>query len=28
LIPRADGRAIAINSEIAFVMVRGDYEVF
>jgi len=28
LIPRADGRAISITSEVAYIMVRGDYEVF
>jgi len=28
LIPRADGRGISITSVIAYVMVRGDYEIF
>ena len=28
LIPRADGRAISITSDVAFVMVRGDYEIY
>ena len=28
LIPRADGRGISITSDIAYVMVRGDYEIY
>jgi len=28
LIPRADGRAISVTSAKAFIMVRGDYEIF
>jgi len=28
LIPRADGRAIIVTSDKAFVMARGDYEIF
>ncbi|MCL1858854.1 MAG: hypothetical protein FWF92_06435 [Oscillospiraceae bacterium] len=28
LIPRADGRGISITSVIAYIMVRGDYEIF
>jgi len=28
LIPRADGRGISVTSETAFVMVRGDYEIY
>jgi len=28
LIPRADGRGITVTSAIAYVMVRGDYEIF
>jgi len=28
LIPRADGRGISVTSDIAYVMVRGDYEIF
>jgi hypothetical protein len=28
LIPRADGRAVSVTSEVAYIMVRGDYEIF
>jgi len=28
LIPRADSRAISVTSVIAYIMVRGDYEIF
>ena len=28
LIPRADGRGVLINSAIAYIMVRGDYEIY
>ena len=28
IIPRADGRGIAVTSPIAYVLVRGDYEVY
>ena len=28
LIPRADGRGISVTSSVAYVMVRGDYEIY
>jgi hypothetical protein len=28
LIPRADGRGISVTSDIAYIMARGDYEIY
>ena len=28
IVPRADGRGISVSSEKAYLMVRGDYEIY